>query len=72
MTNLNVLLFDIVSIIRQWASVNMLYQKICKTDIFNKSAFANRKLIVIYLFFSVVYLSLTLDSPLNNHLVPKA
>ena len=34
----------------QWASVNMLYQKRYKTDIFNKSAFANRKLIVIYLF----------------------
>ena len=33
----------------QWASVNMLYQKRYKTDIFNKSAFANRKLIVIYL-----------------------
>ena len=43
------------------------------TDIFNKSAFVNRKLIVIYLlFFSVVYLALTLDSPLNNHLVRKA
>ena len=57
----------------QWASVNMLYQKRYKTDIFNKSAFANRKLIVIYLFiFLVVYLSLTLDSPLDNHLVPKA
>ena len=26
----------------------MLYQKRYKTDIFNKSAFANRKLIVIY------------------------
>ena len=37
----------------QWASVNMLYQKRYKTDIFNKSAFANRKLILIYvLFFS--------------------
>ena len=46
-----------------------------KSDIFNKSAFANRKLIAIYLmffFFSVVYLSLTLDSPLDNHLGPKA
>ena len=51
----------------------MLYQKRYKTDIFNKSAFANRKLISIYcLFFSVVYLSLTLDSSLDNHLVPKA
>ena len=50
----------------------MLHQKGYKTDIFNKSAFANRKLIVIYLFFSVVDLSLTLDSPLDNHLVPKA
>ena len=72
MTNLNILLLDIVSIITQWASVSMLYQKRYKTDIFNKSAFANRKLIVIYLFFSVVDLSLTLDSPLDNHLVPKA
>ena len=72
MANLKVLLLDIVSIITQWASVNMLYQKRYKTDIFNKSAFANRKLIVIYLFiFLVVYLSLTLDSPLDNHLVPK-
>ena len=71
MTNLNVLLLDIVSIITQWASVNMLYQKRYKTDIFNKSAFANRKLIVIYLFFSVVDLSLTLEYPLDNHLVPK-
>ena len=50
----------------------MLYQKKYKTDIFNKSAFANRKLIVICLFFSVVYLSSTLDSPLDNHLVPIA
>ena len=73
MTNLNVLLLDVVSIITQWASVNMLYQKRYKiSDIFNKSAFANGKLIVICLFFSVVYLSLTLDSPLDNHLVPKA
>ena len=72
MTSLNVFLLDIVSIITQWASVNMLYQKRYKTDIFNKSAFANRKLIVIYLFFSVVDLSLTLDRPLDNHLVPKA
>ena len=72
MTNLNILLLDIVSIITQWASVSMLYQKRYKTDIFNKSAFANRKLIVIYVFFSVVDLSLTLDSPLDNHLVPKA
>ena len=53
----------------------MLYQKRYKTDIFNKSAFANRKLIVIYLlfyFFPVVYLSLTLYNPLDNYLVPKA
>ena len=51
----------------------MLYQKKCKTDIFKKSAFANRKLIVIYcLIFLVVYLSLILDSPLDNHLVLKA
>ena len=42
----------------QWASVNMLYQKILKTDIFNTSASANRKLIFTY-FFLVVYLSLT-------------
>ena len=35
----------------QWASVNMLYQKRYKTDIFNKSALANRKLIVIYILF---------------------
>ena len=26
----------------------------------------------LYLFFSVAYLSLTLDSPLDSHLVPKA
>ena len=39
----------------QWASVNMLYQKRYKTDIFNKSAFANRKLIVIYLLFYYYY-----------------
>ena len=66
MTHLKVLLLDIVSIIMQQASVNMLYQKRYKTDIFNKSAFANRKLIVIYLlfyFFLVFYLSLTLDNP---------
>ena len=58
----------------QWASVSMSYQKRYKTDIFNKFAFANRKLIVIYILFifSVVDLSLTLDSPLDNHLVPKA
>ena len=51
----------------------MLYQK-KKIDIFNEFVFANRNLIVIYLLFifSVVYLSLTLDSPLDNHLVPKA
>ena len=69
------MLLDIVSIIREWASVNMLYQKRYKTDIFNTSAFANRKLVVIYLlfiFFLVVYLSLTLVSPLDNHLAPKA
>ena len=72
MTNLNVLLLDIVSIITQWASVNMLYQKRYRSEIFNKFALANRKLIVIYLFFSVVDLSLTLEYPLDNHLVPKA
>ena len=51
----------------------MLYQKRYKTYTFNKSAFPDRKLIVIYLLFifSVVYLSLTLDSPLDNHLLPK-
>ena len=38
-------------------------------DNFNKSEFAIRKLIFIFL---VVYLSLTLDSPLDSHLVPKA
>ena len=38
------------------------------TDIFNKSEFANRK----KKFFSVVYLSLTLDSPLDSHLTLKA
>ena len=42
------------------------------TDIFNKSAFANRNLIAIYLRFFVVYLFLTLDSPLDSYLVPKA
>ena len=53
-TNLNVLLLDIVSIIMQWASVNILYQKRYKTDIFNNSAFANRKLsyLCIIIFFS--------------------
>ena len=56
----------------QWASANVLHQKRYRTDIFDKSAFANRKLIVICLFFSVVDLSLTLDRPLDNHLVPEA
>ena len=56
----------------QWGFCKHVLSKKIKTDIFNKSAFANRKLIVICLFFSVVYLSLTLDSPLDNHLVPKA
>ena len=60
-----ILLLDIVSIITQWASVNMLYQKRWKTDIFNESASYNKKLIFIY-FFLVVYLSLTLDSPLDK------
>ena len=45
------MLLDIVSIIMQWAYVNMLYQNRYETDIFNKSAFANKKLIVIYLLF---------------------
>ena len=67
-----VFLLDIVSIITQWASVNTFYQKRWKIEdvIFNKSAFANRKLIVI--FFLVVYLSLALDSPLGSHLAPNA
>ena len=49
-TNLNcsyILLFDIVSIITQWASANILYQK-RYTNIFNKSASADRKLIFIF------------------------
>ena len=64
--------FYLISIITQWAYVNM-YQRRQKADIFNKSAFANRKLIVIYIsiYFSVVYLSLTLDSPLDSDLLPK-
>ena len=60
-TNLNVLLRDIVSVIIQWASVNMLYQKRYKTDIFNKSAFANRKLEVTYLLFIFFSSSFNLD-----------
>ena len=40
----------------QQASVNMFYQKKWKTDIFNKSAFANRKLIVIYFFLSSLFI----------------
>ena len=60
-TNLNVLLLDIVSVITQWASVNMLYQKRYKTDIFNKSAFANRKLEVTYLLFIFFSSSFNLD-----------
>ena len=35
----------------QWASVNMLYQKRYKTNIFNKSAFANRKLVIYLVLF---------------------
>ena len=66
----NVLLLNIVSIIMQWASVNVLFQKRYKTVIFNESASSNRKL--IFIFFLVVYLSLTLDSPLDSHLVLKA
>ena len=34
----------------QWVSANELHQERYRTDIFNKSAFANRELIVIYLF----------------------
>ena len=60
-TNLNVLLRDIVSVIIQWTSVNMLYQKRYKTDIFNKSAFANRKLEVTYLLFTFFSSSFILD-----------
>ena len=73
MTSLNVFLLDIVSIITQWASVNMLYEKRYKTNIFNKSAFANKKLMVIYLliFFDSLFI-LDLDRPLDNHLIPKA
>ena len=52
------MLLDIVSIIMQWASVNMLYQKRYKTDIFNKSAFANKKLIVLYLYIVYFFVSL--------------
>ena len=59
------MLLDIVSIIMQWASVNILYQKRQKADIFNESASSNKKLIFIY-FFLVVYSSLTLDSPLDK------
>ena len=60
-TNLNVLLLDIVSVITQWVSVNMLYQKRYKTDIFNKSAFAKRKLEVTYLLFIFFSSSFNLD-----------
>ena len=44
------MLLDIVLIITQWASVNTCYQKTWKIEnaIFSKSAFANRKLIVIF------------------------
>ena len=49
----------------------MLYQKRYQIDIFNKSVFADRKFMVIYLFFSVIDLSLPLDSPLDNHLILK-
>ena len=53
-----------VSIIMQWTSVNMLYQKRQKADIFNEFASSNRKLFTY--FFSVVYLSLTLVSSLDK------
>ena len=57
----------------QWASANVLYEERYRTDTYNKSAFANRIFIVIYLFLLlVVDLSLTLDRPLDNHLFPKA
>ena len=53
----------------QWTYVNTFYRKRYRTDIFSKSAFTNRKLIVIiYLFLLVVYLSL----PLDSHLALKA
>ena len=50
-TNLNcscVLLLDIYSIIMQWGFCKYVLSKNIKTDIFFKSAFANRKLIVIF------------------------
>ena len=63
----------IVSVITHQTFVKTFYQKRWKTDIFNKSGFDNRKLIVIiYSFFSVVYLFLALDSPLDSHLALKA
>ena len=41
------LLLDIFSIITQWGFCKYVLSQKIKTDIFNKSAFANRKLIVI-------------------------
>ena len=38
---------DIVSIIMQWGFCKYVLSKKMKTGIFNKSAYANRKLIVI-------------------------
>ena len=50
MTNLNcsnILLLDIFSIIMQWNFCKYVLLKKVKADIFSKSAFANRKLIVV-------------------------
>ena len=49
-TNLNcgyILLLDIFSVITQWGFCKYVSSKKIKTDIFNNSAFGNRKLIVI-------------------------
>ena len=49
-TNLNckyILLIDVFSIIMQWGFSEYVLSKKIKNDIFSKSAFANRKLIVI-------------------------
>ena len=49
-TNLNckyILLIDVFSIIMHWGFSKYVLSKKIKNDIFSKSAFANRKLIVI-------------------------
>ena len=47
-TNLNyILLLDIFSIVMQWGFCKYVLSKKIKTDIFNKSGFRSRKLIVI-------------------------